>query len=266
MREEQLKTTHGTIYYWVSENWDSGQQTLLFLHGLTADHTMFAKQFAVFRDRYNLITWDAPAHGKSRPYADFSYPEAVEALRTILLRLGVGSAVFIGQSFGGFLAQSFLLRYPTMVQAFIGIDTTPYGEGYYAKLDKWCLRRIEGMAKLFPCALLKRSIAKQNSVTEEGYRNMRSMLERYGKAELCHLMGIGYAGFLQENRELSISCPVLLLLGERDRTGKVRQYNLEWAKRTSFPLIVIRNAAHNSNVDNPGEVNRAIAQFLEQRK
>ena len=119
------------------------------------------------------------------------------------------------------------------------------------------------MSKLFPTKLLKSSMAKQNAVTEAGQSNMATMIKGYDKAELCHLMGIGYAGFLDDNRECHISCPVLLIVGEKDSTGKVRAYNREWAKRTGFPLIWIPNAAHNSNVDNPAVVNGKILGFVE---
>ena len=92
---------------------------------------------------------------------------------------------------------------------------------------------------------------------------MKAMLAPYGKKELCHLMGIGFAGFLDNNRELEIPCPVLLIVGEKDRTGKVLSNNKEWTRRTGYPLIYIRNAAHNANTDNPEAVNDAITSFLE---
>lgn len=91
---------------------------------------------------------------------------------------------------------------------------------------------------------------------------MLEMVSDYGKAELCHLMGIGYAGFLDDNKELQIHCPLLLLVGEKDNTGKVKQYNKEWSKRTGIEITWIPNAAHNSNVDNPNFVNYCIEEFL----
>ena len=73
---------------------------------------------------------------------------------------------------------------------------------------------------------------------------------------------ICYAGFLDDNTSLKIDCPVLLLLGENDRTGKVIQYNKAWSKRAGFLLRIIKNAAHNANVDNPDAVNEEISEFL----
>lgn len=242
---------------------DLGKRTLVFLHGLTADHRLFDKQVAYFKSRNNLIVWDAPAHGRSRPYDEFTYVNAAEDLKGILDENGIASAVLIGQSMGGYVTQSFLLRYPQMVSAFVSIDSCPYGECYYSKSDKWWLRQVEWMAHLYPLNAMKKAIAKQCTTTDYSYNNMLAMLEPYGKDELCHLMGIGYAGFLADNRDMEIPCPTLLLAGQYDRTGKVLAYNRAWTSKTGFPLRIIENAAHNSNADNPESVNKEIEMFLE---
>ena len=251
----------GKVVYWMAEELVPSRGTIFFLHGLTADHTMFEKQISLFKRFYNILTWDAPAHGRSRPYEGFTYGKAAECLNNILDRHGIESVILVGQSMGGFISQSLISRYPERVRAFISIDSTPYGD-YYSRSDKWWLRQVEWMAGLFPDRLLRSAMASQTALTGEGRENMRQMLSVYSKKELCRLMGIGFAGFLEDNRELDIPCPVLLIVGEKDRTGKVMIYNREWTKRTGYPLKVIRGAAHNANVDNPGAVNRSILDFL----
>lgn len=124
------------------------------------------------------------------------------------------------------------------------------------------LKNIEPMAKLYPLGIMKIAMAKQVSTTRRAYDNMLQMVAPHGKKEICHFMGLAYAGFLEENCDLEITCPVLLILGEKDITGKVRQYNIAWTKRTGFPLKIIRSTAHNSNVDKPREVNNCIRKFL----
>lgn len=261
MDEQIFKSLRGEVHYWISDDFSAERITLVFLNGLSADHTLFDRQAEHFCGKYNLIIWDAPAHGKSRPYSDFSYPNAAEDLRGILDVNDVSSAVMIGQSMGGYIIQSFIIRFPERVSAFVAIDSCPYGD-YYSSSDKWWLRQMEWMTRLYPFGALKKAVAKQCTETEYAYENMLKAFEPYGKAELCHLMGIGYAGFLEDNREIEIKCPVLLLVGEHDRTGKVISYCNEWTKRTGFPLRVIKNAAHNSNADNPEDVNREIDSFL----
>ena len=91
---------------------------------------------------------------------------------------------------------------------------------------------------------------------------MRTILAAYPKRELCHLMGIGFGGFLSYNSDVVVPCRTLLLLGELDRTGKVRGYNEAWHERTGYPLVVVKGAAHNANADQPEFVNAQIEAFV----
>ena len=261
MNQKELQTENGRIVYWVS-SCCANKRTLVLLHGLTADHTLFDRQIRYFIGRYNILCWDNPAHGSSRPYSDFSYSRAADQLRDILEREQITEAVFIGPSMGGYITQTFMKKYPQMVTGFVGIDTCPFGEQYYSKSDKWWLHQVEWMSRCYPHKLLIKEMAKACSCTIEGQNNMRRSLSVYTKKELCHLMGIGFAGFLEENCNLRITCPVLILVGEHDHTGKVMQYCRQWNKETAFPFYVIPDAAHNSNYDNSDEVNARIEAFL----
>ncbi|MBQ6439517.1 MAG: alpha/beta hydrolase [Mogibacterium sp.] len=262
MEEKILQTNKGKVFYWQSESWDAGKDTIFFLHGLTADHSMFDGQISAFAEDHNILTWDTPAHGKSRPFSTFDFGDTSEYIRSILDKKSVDQVILIGQSLGGFLSQSFIKRYPDRVKIFVSIDSTPYGSGYYSGFDIWMLKQVEWMAHLYPFQWMKRAMAKQVSTNRESYENMMKMLSPYNKNELCHLMGLGYAGFIDDNCELKINCPVLLILGEKDRTGKVAQYNRAWTQQTGYPLKVIKGAAHNVNVDKPEEVNACIRSFL----
>jgi pimeloyl-ACP methyl ester carboxylesterase len=106
MREKTIVTDSGTVYYWLSDYFDDNKQTMFFLHGMTGDHSMFQAQTNYFFGKYNLILWDAPAHGKSRPFEIFTYEKAANAIKQIFDDNNISSAVFIGQSMGGFITQA----------------------------------------------------------------------------------------------------------------------------------------------------------------
>lgn len=263
MEQKRFETDSGAIVYWVSKC-RSGCP-LVFLHGLTADHTLFERQIPHFLGRFPLLCWDAPAHGKSRPYTDHSYSHAARALKNILESEQLENAVLIGQSMGGYIAQTYLKLYPAEAAGFIGIDTCPFGRGYYSNADLWWLRQVGWMSGCFSRKGLIQGIAASCTATEAARRNMLAALRPYSRQELCRLLGRGYAGFLEENCDLEITCPTLLLVGSHDRTGKVKQYCAQWHRKTGFPLRVIPNAAHNSNFDNSEMVNREIDAFLRQQ-
>ncbi len=137
-----LESDWGNVHYWVSDFFDSKRRTLFFLHGLTASHKLFKHQIPYFVNDYNIIVWDAPLHGESRPFEAFTYEKAASLAKRILEDLGISKAVFIGQSMGGFITQSVLKRYPEIVEAFIAIYSTPFGESYYSKFDQWMLKQV----------------------------------------------------------------------------------------------------------------------------
>lgn len=261
MERKRLETDQGSIFYWYSKCGDTNV-TMVFLHGLTADHTLFEKQISHYWGQANLLCWDAPAHGKSRPYQEFSYDDAAKVLKQILNQENIKEAIFIGQSMGGYVIQTLLKHEPQMVKGFIGIDTCPFGERYYSRMDCWWLRQMEWMCMCFPHSLLIYSIAKTCTYTRESFDNMRAALSYYSKRELCHLLGAGYSGFLKENCNLTIKCPALIMVGEYDRTGKVKKYCAEWHEATHIPFVTIPNAAHNSNFDNFEAVNLKMDNFI----
>lgn len=259
LTEKYISSANGKTYYWISKN--ESELTLVFLPGLTANHTLFEKQVIYFGDKYDILVWDCPCHGKSRPYNDFTYAKVAKELNTILTTEGIKSVVIIGQSLGGMIGQYFIDSYRDKIKGFIAIDSAPFGD-YYTKSDFFWLNQLEWMCKLFPDKMLRKSMAWLCATTYDARKRMEKMLDDYSKKELCHLMYIGEAAFIPENKNIHLRCKSLLILGEKDRVGKVTSYNKEWSKRTGYPLMVIRNAAHNSNDDNPEEVNKIIENYL----
>ncbi len=262
MEEKVLKTPRGGVHYFVERNADPNAKCIVFLHGLTADHTLFDKQTEYFSREYTVLTWDAPAHGASRPYNDFGYYNAADDLKAILDTERIERPVLAGQSMGGYVIQAFLCKYPDAARGFVSIDSCPFGEKYYSASDRWWLRQIEWMSRCYPYNMLVKAVAKGCTTTEFAYENMLSALRRYEKKELCWLMGAGFSEFLKANRDMKIECPVLLICGEKDRTGKVISYDRAWSKSEGYELHMIPNAAHNSNADAPETVNALIDEFV----
>jgi len=223
-----VKSKHGKTYYWIEKHHNPEAKCIFFLPGLTADHTLFDKQIPHFKKDYTVIVWDAPCHGKSRPYSEFTFEHVAEELKEILIINHIKSTILVGQSIGGFIGQVFLSKYPLMVEAFIAIGSFPSGHKYYAKLDIWLLQQMEWMTRFYSHKFLLKSLAKSSTTSEYGYQNTMDFLATYTKLEICNLMGLGFGGFAKENQDIIISCPVLILRGEHDNIGKVKQYCLAW--------------------------------------
>lgn len=261
MEHKQIPAQGGTVHYWISRG-QPGSMCLVFSHGLTADHTMFEAQTAYFAGKYTVLLWDIPLHGLSRPYRNFSYAGTAEILNAILESERIEKAVLVGMSMGGYPSQFFAEAYPEKTAGFVALDTTPLGLCYYSQSDLWWLKQVAPMASWLPEKLLRWSMARSVSQTDGAYEKMRAMLAPLGKADIVEQMRVAYEYFARENHDAALRCPVLILLGEHDTTGKVKAYCKAWAAKTGYPLHIIQGAKHFSNGDNPEQVNREIEAFL----
>lgn len=266
MEKHIYATESGTVSYWTAGARNPGACTLVFLPGLTADHTLFDAQVAHFSHTHLCIAWDAPAHGESRPYPlDFSLDDCALILHGILAKENVSRPVLVGQSLGGYVAQAYVDLFPGEVAGFASIDSAPLKRSYYPKWEIAALRHTKGMYLSIPWRLLRRWGSFGTAATPHGRAQMRVMMERYGRREYCELAAHGYlmlSDAIDACRPYAIDCPALLLCGEYDRAGDVRSFNKKWSKVEGIPLVWVPRAGHNSNVDDPEFVNNQIEQFL----
>lgn len=125
MTAKTHKTKSGDIHYWVNII-DAEAVTLVFLPGLTLDHRLFEKQIEYFKDKYNLLVWDAPTHAASWPFNfDFTLFDNAKWLNEILDQEKITRPVVVGQSIGGATGQIFAQTYSEKVKGFVGIDGAP---------------------------------------------------------------------------------------------------------------------------------------------
>lgn len=261
MQHKKILTQGGVVHYWISRK-ENATDCIVFTHGVTADHTMFEQQVSYFYGNYTIILWDVPMHGLSRPYQGFSYHNTAEILRDILRQEKIEKIFLVGMSMGGYPSQHFASIYPAMVKGFIALDTTPLGLTYYSKSDLWWLKRAVLMAECFSTHILKVSMAWSVSKRKYSFQKMMSMLEPLSKADIIDQMQVAYEYFPMENKDVDFQFQVLILVGKKDSTGKVKTYCGEWAKRTGYPLHYIKGAKHFSNGDNPEQVNKEIEDFI----
>lgn len=268
LSERTYSTPLGTIRYWVN-GFVSERPCLVFLPGLTADHTLFDKQVEAFAEEYNILVWDAPAHGQSRPFPlAFSLRQIAQWLHAIVAEnCDKGAPLFlVGQSMGGYVAQEYMYLYPKEVAGAIIIDSAPVERTYITRAELWLLKHIGPVYRLYPWTQLQRTAAQGCSTTEYGRTLMYSMLSAYTHGEYCALAAHGYrilAEAIEQHTAPVGDCPILLLVGEHDRAGSCLRYCRNWSERQRLPLVYVPAAGHNSNTDNPAFVNRHIREFVE---
>jgi len=259
MIKKKVVSTRGHIHYWIS---DSKETTILFLHGLTADHRLFDQQVDELSKDYQLILVDLPLHGQSRRYNDFSFDHVSEDLKSILDKENIEQVVIVGQSAGGYFSQSFVKSYPDYVKGFVGIGTTPFGSIYYKTSDLFWIRHFAFLASLYPYKTYCRLSAKSVGLNKQTQDSMLETLMDLGKKDMLNAVKSVYGAFLDEENEVEFNCPVLITYGQYDKTGYVSKYNDEWANAKGHALKLIPDASHNANYDNPKYFNTILKEFI----
>lgn len=266
LTEQSLYTPCGTIRYWVSRAGEK-RPWLIFLPGLTADHTLFERQITAFCSAYNCLVWDPPAHGASRPFAlKFSMEDMAQYLRAILQKQAIERPVLVGQSMGGYLAQVYMALYPAGAGGFISVDSCPLNRSYFTRAELALLKHTKWMYLSIPWKWLIAWGSRGTAQSEYGRALMRRMMQSYQKTEYCLLADHGYrivAEAVETGRDYRPPCPVLLLCGEKDAAGSARRYNKCWTAREGHPLVWVPGAGHNSNTDAPEFVNSQIQNFCQ---
>lgn len=267
MQQRCWNTPSGNIVYHISHS-KPGAPWLVFLPGLSADHSLFDKQIEYFSAAFNCFVWDAPAHGLSRPFSlSFSMRDLAAWLHGIIQREGIDAPLLIGQSLGGYIAQVYMDMYPGEVRGFVSIDSCPMSRKYYSWWELALLKRTKWMYLSIPWSILVPWGIYGTAATAYGRELMKRSWSVYGKVEFCALADHGYrilAQAIEEKAEYPIACPVLLLCGEKDMAGSAKRYNRQWAKQDGHRLVWIKGAGHNANTDAPDTVNRLIEAFAHQ--
>lgn len=268
MTEKTYSTPCGTIHYWISEKKNNDQPTLIFLPGLTADHRLFDKQIAHFETAYQVLVWDAPGHASSWPFAfTFSLFDKAKWLDEILKMEEMEKPVIIGQSMGGYVGQAYAELFPDKLKGFISIDSAPLQRCYVTGIELWLLKRMKPVYRYYPWKALTKAGCNGVATSEYGRQLMRRMISVYDgdQKRYAKIAGHGFkilAEAMEADLPYKLYCPALLICGEKDRAGSCIRYTKAWHKKTGIPVAWIKDAGHNSNTDNPDEINRLIENFL----
>ena len=250
------------IHYWTAGSAD--RPVVVFMHGATMDHRMFNAQVAVVAEMYRVVVWDAPGQGQSQPIGDsFTLQECAEDLFAILDQEAVDSAVLVGQSLGGYIAQVAYLAQPARVRAMAIIGSTCIALSY-TRAEIWALKATLPLFNLWPYGHLRRTIAQSTALQPGVQAYAQAAVDQISRADFLTIwkavsLAVDQTGIPGHH----IAVPFLLTHGDQDKTGSIRKQAPTWAAyEPDCRYHVIPDAGHNANQDNPADFNAVLMEFL----
>lgn len=231
---------------------------LLLTHGYSATSQMWTGQIEVLAKEHTLIIWDMRGHGQSdSPQDETAYSEAltVEDMAALLDVVGADQAVVGGLSLGGYMSLAFYATYPNRVRGLLIIDCGP---GY--KKDE--------ARQAWNTTALERAV----DIEKRGLAALQDGSAERALATHKDLNGLVYAArfmLTQRNARVievlpNITVPSLVVVGALDEPFLAAS-NYMAAKIPGAEKLVIQDAGHAANIDQPNAFNDGVVKFLQAR-
>jgi pimeloyl-ACP methyl ester carboxylesterase len=239
---------------------------LILLHGFTIDSRVWKPQLGDLSDRWKVVAWDAPGAGASSDPPDpFTMAEWAHTLARFLDVVGIEHTHILGMSWGGVLAQEFYRLYPTRALSLILVGTYAGWKGSLPadvcrERLATCIRGASLPVDDFVPQWVAGLIAAGAS---EDVRHELSLIVADRHPLGFTLMARSLAD--TDTRDLlpRIQVPTLLLWGDADiRSPLAIAEQLRDAIRPS-ELVVISNAGHVPNLEQPAVFNAQVRRFLD---
>jgi 3-oxoadipate enol-lactonase len=243
---------------------DSGGDgpVVVFSHGFFMDHEMFAPQVEELRPGYRCLSVDARGFGLTESDgAPFTYWDLADDLIAILDDLGVGSAVFVGLSQGGFTTQRVALARPQRVRGIVLIDTDAE---HYDDEAKAMYRGIKD--SLLTAGWTDEFAAAMAGMLFGPDYDSSSWVERWKQIPPARIQ----AAFdnLIDREEIKsrlgeIRCPALVLHGELDTSIPLEHVKDLCSRLPGCDGVhVVPGSGHTTPLENPSFVNEALRGFI----
>ncbi len=260
MDEYVLQRDGCDIHYWIGG--PEGRPLVVLTHGAAIDHREFEPQLPALTEEYRLLAWDVRSHGLSRPSRPgFSIRRAVEDIVALMDEAGYGQATLLGHSMGGNIGQEVVFHYPDRIQALAMLGCT-CNTCKLSTLETLGVRMAPAILRLYPYELLKRQSAQASSVKPEVQQWLYQAFGQMTKEEFVAILTATIL-CLHYEPDYRITRPMLLAHGNGDRTGNIRKVAPRWAARDpNCHYVVIPEAGHAANLDNPGYFNNVLIEFL----
>ncbi|MCI0707715.1 MAG: alpha/beta fold hydrolase [Ignavibacteriae bacterium] len=239
---------------------------VVFIHGFPFDHTMWEPQMLALPNEYRAIAYDVRGHGES-DVADgiYSIEFFVDDLIALLDHLVLKQVVLCGLSMGGYIALRAAERHPDRVKGLILCDTRSEAdpnEGRVKRSASIKAVKTNGV-KAFADGFVKAVFTPQTfDKNPSAVEKIKQTIIANSPLGICGTL-LALASRTDTTASLSnIKAPTLIMVGEHDALTPVAASQSMHEKIAGSELVVISNAAHMSNLENPDAFNSALLKFL----
>ncbi len=245
-------------------------QPMVFIHAGVADSRQWDNEFTEFSRDFHVLRYDLRGYGKSLPVeGEFSH---LADLTALLDRLNLDQPlIMIGCSMGGSLTLDFTLANPNRVKAIIMVGSGPSG----LSLEVPDHPKAEEAEQAYNAGDLDRLAELEAQIWFDGMGRgpdqvnpvMRKLAVEMNRLALAHdakklgkqLPDVEINAVEQLHR---LAVPLLAIVGEHDLPYLQAAADYMANKIPGARKVILADAAHLANIDQPVEFQRAVREFL----
>ncbi len=259
-----LQTKSGRIAF--STFGDKNGRAIVFIHGFPFDRSMWTEQAALLGKDHFVATFDMRGHGETDAGSGQYLVEFfVDDLIALMDNLGMERACVCGLSMGGYTALRAIEREPSRFSGLILCDTKSTADTNAAKLNRanHIKTILDGNKKLFADGQVKALFAPASfEKNKEAVEKIRKTIESTKESALIGTL-IALAARTDTTESLGrITVPTMIIVGDEDKVTPPSEAEAMHSKIKSSTLVRIHGAGHLSNLENSGEFNAALLNFL----
>jgi len=243
---------------------DTGKgNAMVLLHGFLENQTMWQDLVPELSQKYRVITIDLLGHGESGCVGYLhSMEDNAEAVHSVLSKLRIRKAIFIGHSMGGYVALAVAELYPTGVKGLVLMNSTSKADSEERKANRD--RAIKAVKNDY-IGFVRLSIA--NLFNPDNRERLVNEIEKVRTEALkTPLQGIvaSLEGMkIRKDRETllrSAAYPSLLILGKKDPVLNYED-GLKQIENTTTKLITFPDG-HMSHIENRAALLKVLMDFF----
>ena len=260
---------HKTYAYTGGKNFNPAQRTVVLIHGVLCDHSVWALQSRYLANHgWNVLAVDLPGHCKSAGEPPATVQEGALFVQHLLDALSVKQAALVGHSFGSLIA---LQATANMGQRISHLAMV--GTAYPMKVSQGLLdaslnepEKALLMTNVFSRATLAPPSGAGSWVFGASLALGRRVLASNKTVNVFHT-GFNACNSYDQGLQAmaALTCPVLMVLGEADQMTlpKNAQPLIAQAKESGVSLQVVTIPhGHHQMTESPDETLNALKRFL----
>jgi pimeloyl-ACP methyl ester carboxylesterase len=243
----------------------SGNETIVFSHGLLMSGEMFRAQIDHFKSRYRCIAYDHRGQGKSEvTKTGYDMDSLFLDAAALIENLQLGAVHFVGLSMGGFVGMRLAARKPHLLKSLVLMETSADEEVFKFKYN--LLKLIFAVAgskpirqKIMNILFGKSFLANPERAAERVY--WANHLLGLKKSITKSVKGVIDRTSVYEEIK-SIAVPTLILVGNEDVATVPEKAKRIHKQINGSVLEIISGVGHSASIEQPEVVNRLIKSFL----